>query len=116
MFFFNLNFIKADILITNPDTIEILISKKKSIVAPLLTSFSLEYSNFKVKTYRDYYLSIYNRKNKGCFRVATVNDCYLMDLDDKNIQNLVNMEISDTDDDLFITQSVQSTSSNYFYI
>lgn len=39
-----------------------------------------------------------------------------MDLDDKNIKNLVNMETSDTDDDLFITQSVQSTSSNYFYI
>jgi hypothetical protein len=34
-----------------------------------------------------------------------------MDLDDKNIQNLVNMEISDMDDDLFISQIVQKSLS-----
>lgn len=73
-------------------------------MAPLLTSGESKYSTFWMSDEEDddgsSYFPIYNRKEIGCFKAIGVRECYLMDLDDEQINGLLNVENNaDYDDD-----------------
>uniref|UniRef100_A0A0C9RI84 AAEL003481_0 protein n=1 Tax=Fopius arisanus TaxID=64838 RepID=A0A0C9RI84_9HYME len=76
----------ADVLLTNPNTLKILIDKQKSVVAPLLKSDGL-YSNFWAGMTQDYYYlrterykPIVNRIEKGCHDVPMIHSAVMVDL------------------------------------
>ncbi|KAJ3662789.1 hypothetical protein Zmor_007118 [Zophobas morio] len=76
----------CDVFLTNPQTLNILISKNYTIVAPMLKSEGL-YSNFWHGMTDDYYYQrtddykpVLNREKVGCFNVPMVHSCVLVDL------------------------------------
>ncbi|KAL1516582.1 hypothetical protein ABEB36_000479 [Hypothenemus hampei] len=78
--------VDADVFIQNPDTLNYLISKNVTIVAPMLQSEGL-YSNFWFGMTEDYYYMrtkeyqpIVQRKNISCYSVPMVHSCVLIDL------------------------------------
>ncbi|CAG7838617.1 unnamed protein product [Allacma fusca] len=105
-------FLDADAFIVDPQTLRRLISKKKDIVAPMLSSGGL-YSNFwggmqnyyYVRT--DDYKEILDRKKSGCFTVPMVHSCYLMNLRKKVVATFerVNETIPEDDIILFATNA-----------
>ncbi|XP_044269786.1 glycosyltransferase 25 family member [Tribolium madens] len=78
--------IDCDVFLTNPKTLDILIAKNYTVVAPMLKSDGL-YSNFWYGMTDDYYYQrtedykpVVNRENVGCFNVPMVHSCVLVDL------------------------------------
>ncbi|KAJ8924786.1 hypothetical protein NQ315_000939 [Exocentrus adspersus] len=78
--------IDCDVFLTNPETLNHLISKNFTVVAPMLRSDGL-YSNFWYGMSEDYYYQrteeykpVLNRENLGCFNVPMVHSCVLIDL------------------------------------
>lgn len=76
----------ADAFLTNPDTLNLLISKNKTVVAPLLTSDGL-YSNFWAGMASNYYYTrteeyqpIVERKEIGCHKVPMVHSALLINM------------------------------------
>ncbi|XP_001608141.2 glycosyltransferase 25 family member [Nasonia vitripennis] len=80
----------ADVFLTNPKTLDSLIRKNETVVAPLLKSDGM-YSNFWAGMSDDFYYkrtddyeSILNNKVSGCFPVPMVHSAVLIDLRRKN--------------------------------
>jgi collagen beta-1,O-galactosyltransferase len=78
--------VDCDVFLTNPNTLNFLISKNYTIVAPMLKSDGL-YSNFWHGMTEDYYYlrtddykPVLNRERIGCFNVPMVHSCVLVDL------------------------------------
>ncbi|KAK9880917.1 hypothetical protein WA026_013250 [Henosepilachna vigintioctopunctata] len=78
--------IDCDVFLTNPDTLNYMISKDYVVVAPMLKSGEL-YSNFWYGMTSDYYYyrteeykPILYRENKGCFDVPMIHSCVLINL------------------------------------
>ncbi|XP_057652350.1 glycosyltransferase 25 family member [Diorhabda carinulata] len=78
--------IDCDVFLVNPDTLNYLVSKNYTVVAPMLRSDSL-YSNFWYGMTDDYYYQrtdeytpVLYRENLGCFAVPMVHTCVLIDL------------------------------------
>lgn len=78
--------IDADVFLTNPNTLAILVSKNLTVVAPMLNSVGL-YSNFWHGMTENYYYlrtddyePVLNRENEGCFVVPMIHSCVLIDL------------------------------------
>lgn len=76
----------ADVFLTNPDTLDELVSKNRTVVAPMLKSDGL-YSNFWAGMTNDYYYlrtdryePIFYREEKGCFNVPMIHSAVLIDL------------------------------------
>lgn len=76
----------ADVFLTNPNTLDELILKNETVVAPLLKSDGL-YSNFWAGMTDDYYYlrtekyePILLREEKGCFKVPMIHSAVLIDL------------------------------------
>jgi collagen beta-1,O-galactosyltransferase len=76
----------ADIFLTNPNTLNLLISKNETVVAPLLKSDGM-YSNFWAGMTENYYYkrtdeyeSILTRTKTGCFPVPMIHSAILIDL------------------------------------
>ncbi|CAG9830491.1 unnamed protein product [Diabrotica balteata] len=76
----------CDVFLTNPDTLNYLVSKNYTIVAPMLRAEGL-YSNFWHGMTDDYYYQrteeytpVLHRENQGCFTVPMVHSCVLIDL------------------------------------
>ncbi|XP_058805518.1 glycosyltransferase 25 family member [Phymastichus coffea] len=76
----------VDVFLTNVETLDLLISKNKTIVAPLLKSDGL-YSNFWAGMSSDFYYKrtddyepILTREKIGCFSVPMVHSAVLIDL------------------------------------
>ncbi|NWR81970.1 GT251 galactosyltransferase, partial [Centropus unirufus] len=79
-------FVDADNVLTNPDTLELLMAENKTVVAPMLDSRAA-YSNFWCgMTAQGYYrrtpayLPIRKRERRGCFAVPMVHSTFLLDL------------------------------------
>ncbi|KAG9488701.1 procollagen galactosyltransferase 1 [Eleutherodactylus coqui] len=79
-------FLDADNLLTNPDTLSLLIAENKTVVAPMLESRAA-YSNFWCgMTTQGYYrrtpayMPIRRRERRGCFAVPMVHSTFLIDL------------------------------------
>jgi len=79
----------SDALITDPDTLKVLISKQATVVAPMLLSGEY-YSNFWAAITEDHYYKrsddypvIYNREEVGCFNVPMVYSAVLTNLNHK---------------------------------
>jgi len=82
-FYFSLD---SDALLTDPDTIDHLVSKDKLVVAPMLTSIGL-YSNYwagmsETFYYKrtDDYKKILHRKQIGCFQVPMIHTAVLINM------------------------------------
>lgn len=80
----------ADVFLTNPRTLDILVNKNETVVSPLLRSDGL-YSNFWAGMSDDFYYkrtddyeSILNYKVSGCFPVPMVHSAVLINLRRKN--------------------------------
>ncbi|CAG9862154.1 unnamed protein product [Phyllotreta striolata] len=78
--------IDCDVFLTNPDTLNYLVSKNMTVIAPLLRSEGL-YSNFWYGMTDDYYYQrtdeytpVLYRENLGCFSVPMVHTCVLVNL------------------------------------
>lgn len=78
--------IDADVFLTNPDVLQIMISQKLSVAAPMLRAVGL-YSNFWYGMTDDYYYlrtdeyePVLNREKEGCFSVPMIHSCVLIDL------------------------------------
>lgn len=76
----------ADVFLINPNTLRNLISKGKTIVAPLLKSDGM-YSNFWAGMTAEYYYArtdhyepILFREETGCFNVPMIHSAVLIDL------------------------------------
>ena len=87
-------FLDADVLITQPDLINIMIQKNKPLIAPMLNSLGT-YSNYWGGMSEDYwyvrteeYIPILERKNKGCFEVPMIHSCVFVDLNRKLSEKL----------------------------
>lgn len=98
-------FLNADTVITNSETISILLEKKKPIVAPLLVSSETQHSTFwlRLNYYQDeenneLYDIYYKRKKHGCFKVSGVQECFMIDLSGKNIENFFRATIKALED------------------
>ncbi|XP_074932222.1 LOW QUALITY PROTEIN: procollagen galactosyltransferase 1 [Phalacrocorax aristotelis] len=79
-------FLDADNVLTNPDTLGLLMAENKTVVAPMLDSRAA-YSNFWCgMTAQGYYrrtpayLPIRRRERRGCFAVPMVHSTFLLDL------------------------------------
>lgn len=79
-------FVDADNVLTNPDTLGLLMAENKTVVAPMLDSRAA-YSNFWCgMTAQGYYkrtpayLPIRKRERRGCFAVPMVHSTFLLDL------------------------------------
>ncbi|XP_053907778.1 procollagen galactosyltransferase 1 [Cuculus canorus] len=79
-------FLDADNVLTNPDTLALLMAENKTVVAPMLDSRAA-YSNFWCgMTAQGYYrrtpayLPIRKRERRGCFAVPMVHSTFLLDL------------------------------------
>ncbi|XP_049884611.1 glycosyltransferase 25 family member [Pectinophora gossypiella] len=78
--------VDADVFLTNPDTLELLLGKKLTVVAPMLLSDGL-YSNFWCGMTENYYYlrtdeykPIREREKTGCFAVPMVHTAVLINL------------------------------------
>ncbi|KAM4747557.1 procollagen galactosyltransferase 1 [Rhinophrynus dorsalis] len=87
-------FVDADNLLTNPDTLSLLIAENKTVVAPMLESRAA-YSNFWCgMTTQGYYkrtpayMPIRRRERRGCFAVPMVHSTFLIDLRKEASQHL----------------------------
>lgn len=87
-------FVDSDNLITNPDTLSLLIAENKTVVAPMLDSRAA-YSNFWCgMTSQGYYkrtpayIPIRKRDRRGCFAVPMVHSTFLIDLRKAASRNL----------------------------
>ncbi len=62
----------------------------------MLTSSESRYSTYWTKNEKisdeddRYYFKIYDREQLGCFKVIGVQECFLVDLNDNNVINLLN--------------------------
>nr|XP_013817347.1 PREDICTED: procollagen galactosyltransferase 1 [Apteryx mantelli mantelli] len=81
-----LQFVDADNILTNPDTLGLLMAENKTVVAPMLDSRAA-YSNFWCgMTSQGYYkrtpayIPIRKRDRRGCFAVPMVHSTFLIDL------------------------------------
>lgn len=81
-----LQMMDADVFLTNPNTFSLLISKNKTVLAPMLKSDGM-YSNFWAGMTSDYYYErterytpILNRENTGCHEVPMIHSAVLIDL------------------------------------
>ncbi|XP_073509932.1 procollagen galactosyltransferase 1 [Phyllobates terribilis] len=79
-------FIDSDNLLTNPNTLSLLIAENKTVIAPMLESRAA-YSNFWCgMTTQGYYrrtpayMPIRRRERRGCFAVPMVHSTFLIDL------------------------------------
>ncbi|NXE30705.1 GT251 galactosyltransferase, partial [Ardeotis kori] len=79
-------FLDADNVLTNPDTLGLLMAENKTVVAPMLDSRAA-YSNFWCgMTAQGYYrrtpayLPLRKRERRGCFAVPMVHSTFLLDL------------------------------------
>ncbi|XP_061871395.1 procollagen galactosyltransferase 1 [Colius striatus] len=79
-------FLDADNVLTNPDTLQLLMAENRTVVAPMLDSRAA-YSNFWCgMTAQGYYrrtpayLPIRKRERRGCFAVPMVHSTFLLDL------------------------------------
>ncbi|KAM4039394.1 procollagen galactosyltransferase 1 [Anomaloglossus baeobatrachus] len=79
-------FIDADNLLTNPNTLSLMIAENKTVVAPMMESRAA-YSNFWCgMTTQGYYrrtpayMPIRRRERRGCFAVPMVHSTFLIDL------------------------------------
>ncbi|XP_033927849.1 procollagen galactosyltransferase 1 isoform X2 [Melopsittacus undulatus] len=79
-------FLDADNVLTNPDTLGLLMAENKTLVAPMLDSRAA-YSNFWCgMTAQGYYrrtplyLPVRRRERRGCFAVPMVHSTFLLDL------------------------------------
>ncbi|XP_057259463.1 procollagen galactosyltransferase 1 [Pezoporus wallicus] len=79
-------FLDADNVLTNPDTLGLLMAENKTLVAPMLDSRAA-YSNFWCgMTPQGYYrrtalyLPVRRRERRGCFAVPMVHSTFLLDL------------------------------------
>uniref|UniRef100_H9GNH6 procollagen galactosyltransferase n=1 Tax=Anolis carolinensis TaxID=28377 RepID=H9GNH6_ANOCA len=88
-------FVDSDNLLTNPDTLSLLIAENKTVVAPMLDSRAA-YSNFWCgMTSQGYYkrtpayIPVRKRDRKGCFAVPMVHSTFLINLQKEASQNLV---------------------------
>ncbi|KAM6289047.1 procollagen galactosyltransferase 1-like, partial [Aegotheles albertisi] len=79
-------FLDADNVLTNPDTLGLLMAENRTVVAPMLESRAA-YSNFWCgMTAQGYYqrtpayLPIRRRERRGCFAVPMVHSTFLLDL------------------------------------
>ncbi|KAJ8964651.1 hypothetical protein NQ317_012321, partial [Molorchus minor] len=86
LFYQNTNTIDCDVFLTNPETLNYLVSKDYTVVAPMLRSDGL-YSNFWHGMTSDYYYErteeykpVLYRENIGCFNVPMVHSCVLINL------------------------------------
>lgn len=84
----------ADVFITNASTLDLLISKNETVVAPLLKSDGL-YSNFWAGMSLEFYYKrtkeyepILTREHLGCFSVPMVHSAVLIDLGKINSDSL----------------------------
>ncbi|NP_001096660.1 procollagen galactosyltransferase 1-A precursor [Xenopus laevis] len=87
-------FLDADNLLTNPETLNLLIAENKTVVAPMLDSRAA-YSNFWCgMTTQGYYrrtpayMPIRRRERRGCFPVPMVHSTFLIDLRKEASQQL----------------------------
>lgn len=78
--------IDCDVFLTNPETLNYLVAKNFTVVAPMLYSNGL-YSNFWHGMTEDYYYQrtdeykpVLNRAQIGCFNVPMVHSCVLVNL------------------------------------
>ena len=56
-------------------------------------------------------LTLIKRESIGCFKVSSVRDCYLVDLDDDNIKKIIDYKLDqDLNDDSFISEKAQISS------
>ncbi|XP_044530838.1 procollagen galactosyltransferase 2 [Gracilinanus agilis] len=105
-------FIDVDNFLTNPQTLNLMISENKTIVAPMLESRSL-YSNFWCGiTPQGYYkrtpdyIQIREWKRRGCFPVPMVHSTFLIDLRKEASQKLMffppHQDYSWTFDDIIV--------------
>ncbi|NWU88327.1 G251A galactosyltransferase, partial [Onychorhynchus coronatus] len=79
-------FLDADNVLTNPDTLRLLMAENRTVVAPMLDSRAA-YSNFWCgMTPQGYYrrtpayLPVRRRERRGCFAVPMVHSTLLLDL------------------------------------
>lgn len=84
------------------------------MVAPMLTSGPTDQSNFwfDLSNEEDFYkifFPIYKRRSLGCFKVFGLQDCYLLDLKDKQIEFLLDGS-SNTDADAEFSAQARSQS------
>lgn len=87
-------FVDADVFLTNPSTLRELIALNESIVSPMLMSEGL-YSNFWCGMTDDYYYQrtqqykeIYEYESRGHFHVPMVHSAVLINLNDKRSDRL----------------------------
>uniref|UniRef100_A0A8D0GP90 procollagen galactosyltransferase n=1 Tax=Sphenodon punctatus TaxID=8508 RepID=A0A8D0GP90_SPHPU len=87
-------FVDADNILTNPDTLALLMAENKTVVAPMLDSRAA-YSNFWCgMTAQGYYkrtpayIPIRKRDRRGCFAVPMVHSTFLIDLRKEASQEL----------------------------
>ncbi|XP_076241704.1 glycosyltransferase 25 family member isoform X2 [Calliopsis andreniformis] len=111
----------ADVFITNPNTLNELISKNRTVVAPLLKSDGL-YSNFWTGMTNDYYYlrtekyePILYREETGCFDVPMIHSAVLIDLrqyaSDRLTYQSNNLEQYDGPTDDIITFAISAIKS-----
>ncbi|KAK0092408.1 hypothetical protein PV326_001518 [Microctonus aethiopoides] len=82
--------VDADVFLTNPKTLELLISKNETLVAPMLKSDGM-YSNYWAGMTSEYYyertdtyIPILNREKIGCHPVPMIHSAVLINLREKN--------------------------------
>jgi hypothetical protein len=117
-------FINPDIILTNEETINILIKKRKSIVAPMLTSSKDRQSTFYILNENDQpardtiqYQQIYKRQKIGCHKIHQVHSSFLIDLNDENMNKLLinDQKLSNLNDDIQLSINARMN-SNHFII
>ena len=101
-------FVDADVFITNNQTLRLLVSKQKDLVAPMLSSGGM-YSNYWGGMQEDYYYfrtddykEILDRKKTGCFQVPMIHSCYLMNLNKKILPTFDKVHDKVPDDDIIL--------------
>ena len=102
----------ADTILTNPNTIELLIKRKKLIIAPLLKSPQSMYSTFQTKNPK-IFEAYYGQNKKACMPVHNVQECYLMKLDPQIVETVLKdgTTLIGVDDDGQINQKLQGSSN-----
>lgn len=93
-------FLNGDTILTNPNTLEILINKQKSIVAPMLTSSETRHSTFRINDEKSYNL-IYDRNEIGCFKVNQVKEIFLINLKNSKFFQFLESQNHLNDDEHF---------------
>ena len=59
------------------------------------------------------YAKMIKRESLGCFKAESVSECYLVDMDDKDIQKILNQKLDSDleDDDVFISKTAMLSSN-----